>query len=111
MMTVRYGEWHDAGEGVRRRIFAPGQAIMSMEIEFRAGASGAAHSHPHEQITHVTAGKIAVTVEGTRHVIGAGEQLCVPGDAVHSVLALEDSRVLETFTPLREDLLRAVSDH
>lgn len=109
-MTYRYGEWHAAGEGIRRRIFAPGKRIMSMEIEFRAGAAGSAHSHPHEQITHVIRGRLAVTVDGTRHEVGPGEQLCVPGDAVHAVLALEDSLALEVFTPLRDDLLATVSE-
>lgn len=106
----KYGEWQQAAEGIRRKIFAPGDRIMSMLIEFKAGASGAAHAHPHEQITFVISGRLALTLQGIEHEIGPGEQLYVPGDAVHSVLALEDSVVLEVFTPLREDLLASVTE-
>lgn len=105
-----YGEWQHAGEGIRRRIHAPGKGIMSMTIDFRAGAIGAAHSHPHEQITHVIDGRLRLTVEGEAFEIGAGEQLYVPGGAVHSVEALADTLVLEIFTPLREDLLATVPE-
>jgi len=107
---TRYGEWQQAGEGIRRRIFPPGQGMMSMALEFAAGSSGAAHAHPHEQITHVFSGRLEITVDGMASVIGPGEQLYVPGHAVHAVKALEDSSVLEIFTPLREDLLATVTE-
>lgn len=107
---TEYGVWRPAGEGIRRKIFPPGQSIMSMAIEFQAGASGAAHSHPHEQITHVVGGRLALTVNDIVYEVGAGEQLYVPGGQVHSVEALEDSIVLEIFTPLREDLLATIAE-
>lgn len=105
-----YGEWQTAGEGIRRIIHPPGKGIMSMTIEFQAGAAGAAHAHPHEQITHVFAGRLAITLDGVRHEIGAGEQMYVPSDTLHSVEALEQTLVLEIFTPLRDDLLATVTD-
>ncbi|WP_274363812.1 cupin domain-containing protein [Paenibacillus thermotolerans] len=107
---TKFGEWQNAGEGIRRKIFEPGQHLMSMVIRFQAGSSGAAHSHPHEQITFVISGKLALTVNGETHIIGPEEQLYVPGGAVHSVEALEDAVVLEVFTPLREDLLATVTE-
>lgn len=106
----KFGEWHEAAEGIIRKIFAPGDRIMSMMLEFQTGAVGPAHAHPHEQITFVISGKLRLTVGGAVHEIAAGEQLVVPGGAMHEVQALERSVVLETFTPLREDLLAAVED-
>ncbi|MBB6730660.1 cupin domain-containing protein [Cohnella zeiphila] len=103
-----YGEWRPAGEGIRRKIYPPGNSIMSMAIEFEAGARGAAHSHPHEQITHVIEGRLRLTVDGASHELGPGEQLFVPGGAVHSAEALKASSVLEIFSPLRDDLLASV---
>ncbi|GAE30658.1 hypothetical protein [Halalkalibacter hemicellulosilyticus] len=35
-----------------------------------------------------------------------GETLTIPSNAVHSVVALENGLLLDTFTPLREDLLQ-----
>lgn len=107
---TRYGDWQQAGEGIRRRIYPPGQGIMSMALEFKAGSRGAAHAHPHEQITHVFSGRLEVTIEDTVHVIGPGEQLYVPGNMLHAVEALEDSSVLEVFTPLRDDLLATITE-
>jgi quercetin dioxygenase-like cupin family protein len=104
-----FGEWHQAGLGVRRKIFKPGQGMMSMMIAFDMGASGPAHSHPHEQITFVISGRLSLTMRDRVHEIGSGEQLYVAGNEVHSVVALEDSVVLEVFTPLREDLLAAIT--
>lgn len=102
---IQFGQWHVAGEGIRRIIYKPGQTIMSMKIEFQNGAVGAAHSHPHEQITHVISGRLAMTLNVERREIGPGEQIVVPGDVVHEVEALEDTLILEVFTPLREALL------
>jgi quercetin dioxygenase-like cupin family protein len=81
-----------------------------MMIAFDIGASGPAHSHPHEQITFVISGRLALTLKDKVHEIGPGEQLYVPGNEVHSARALEDSVVLELFTPLREDLLAMLTN-
>jgi len=97
--------WIDAAPGIRRRTFPPGESLMSMLIELKAGSSGAEHAHPHEQLTFVVSGSVALTLEGRRHVLNAHEQLYVPGGVRHAVEALEDTLLLEAFTPLREDLL------
>jgi quercetin dioxygenase-like cupin family protein len=106
---TQFGEWHQAGDGIRRKLYKPGKGLMSMMISFDSLASGPAHSHPHEQITFVISGRLALMMNDKVHEIGAGEQLYVPGNEVHSVEALEDSLVLEVFTPLREDLLAAIT--
>lgn len=78
---------------------------MSMAIDFKKGGIGPAHAHPHEQLGYVVSGKIRMLLDGVEIVVAAGEQVVVPGGVSHSVEALEDSLVLEAFTPLREDLL------
>jgi len=102
------GEWQYISTEIRRKIFLPGKEMMSMLIEFKVGGYGPEHSHPHEQLGFVVKGKIKMVLDGEEIIARAGEQICVPGNVSHSVLALEDSLVLETFTPLREDLLASL---
>jgi quercetin dioxygenase-like cupin family protein len=100
-----YGSWEQVNEHIRRKIFPPGEQIMSMVLEFKQGGVGSEHAHPHEQLGYVIQGKIEITIEGIVHQLIAGEQIYVRGNQRHSVVALEDSLIMETFTPLRWDLL------
>ncbi|WP_087571849.1 cupin domain-containing protein [Paenibacillus sp. MY03] len=101
------GEWQSISPDIRRKVLSPGERMMSMLIDFKKGGYGAEHAHPHEQLGFVLSGKIRMKLGGEEKVVHAGEQIYVPGDVPHDVLALEDSLVLETFTPLRHDLLEA----
>lgn len=100
------GVWENAEPGVKRKIFAPGERIMLMEVHFEEGAIGYLHSHPHEQVSYCLSGSIEFTVNGKKSVIRQGETIVIPSGAEHGVKALEPSSLLDTFTPLREDLLR-----
>ncbi|MGJ9385608.1 cupin domain-containing protein [Salipaludibacillus sp. CF4.18] len=98
--------WEQVNEKVMRKIHEPGEALMAMEVRFAQGGVGAEHSHPHEQLTYCLEGKLEFTLNGKKRVISAGESLVIPGGTVHDALALEKSRLLDIFTPLREDLLK-----
>ncbi|WP_058308889.1 cupin domain-containing protein [Gracilibacillus massiliensis] len=98
-------QWEQAEPGVKRKIHTPGKQVMMMEVVFEKGAKGSAHSHPHEQLTYCLAGKLAFHIDGKEIVIEKGDSLHIPSNAEHGVTALEDSELLDVFTPLREDLL------
>lgn len=100
------GEWEPAEPGVKRFIFEPGASLMMMEVQFEEGAEGYIHSHPHEQMSYVLKGTIEFTIEGEKTVVRAGQTIVIPGGSKHGVKALEPSALLDTFTPLREDLLK-----
>jgi quercetin dioxygenase-like cupin family protein len=101
------GGWQSINSEIRRKVLSPGERMMSMLIDFKKGGYGAEHAHPHEQLGFVLSGKIRMRLGGEEKVVHAGEQICVPGGVLHDVMALEDSLVLETFTPLRHDLLES----
>ncbi|WP_281885283.1 cupin domain-containing protein [Paenibacillus sp. YYML68] len=98
--------WENAEPGVKRKIFEPGQSMMMMEVHFEEGAEGYQHSHPHEQLSYCLAGKLEFTVDGEQKVITAGETIYIPSGAKHGCRALEASKLLDTFTPVREDLVK-----
>lgn len=100
------GEWENAEPGVKRKIHPPGDSLMMMEVHFKKGAQGYEHSHPHEQLSYCQRGKIEFRIDGEIRIVGAGSTVNIPGGAVHGVTALEESVLLDVFTPLREDLLK-----
>ncbi|UOQ50036.1 cupin domain-containing protein [Gracilibacillus caseinilyticus] len=99
-------EWEQAEPGVTRKIHTPGEQLMMMEVAFEEGAEGSSHSHPHEQLTYCLEGSLMFHVNGEEIMIQAGESLRIPSNAVHGVKALVNSKLLDVFTPLREDLLK-----
>ncbi|WP_282937091.1 cupin domain-containing protein [Paenibacillus sp. RC67] len=100
------GVWENAEPGVKRKIFAPGQTIMMMEVHFEQDAEGYQHSHPHEQLSYCLKGKLEFTIDGEVHVISQGETIFIPSGAKHGCKALEPSALLDSFTPVREDLVK-----
>jgi len=66
---------------------------------------GARHRHPHEQIVYVVSGRLQVTIAGQMFEIGAGDSFVVRGGVEHQASALDDSVVIDVFTPCRNDYL------
>jgi quercetin dioxygenase-like cupin family protein len=50
-------------------------------------------------------GKLRFKVEDEIMEVETGDSWCIPGNAEHSVDALEESVVIEVFSPVREDYL------
>ncbi|MDG0811336.1 cupin domain-containing protein [Cohnella rhizosphaerae] len=101
-------EWQYAEPGVRRKIVAAGTAIMGMLVEFEAGAEGAVHAHPHEQLTYVAKGELVFRIGDAERSVSEGDTVYIPSNALHGVRALTPATLFDTFTPLREDLLAAM---
>ena len=71
---------------------------------FEKNMSLAAHSHPHAQITYVISGKLRYELEdGRAEVIEAGGFAMLAPNEVHGATALEDTILLDAFSPARED--------
>lgn len=104
---VEAGEvaWTELGPGNRRRVLVETPELMQVEFGFDAGAVGALHSHPHVQASYVAQGRFEVTIDGETRTIGAGGSFIVPSGLVHGVRALEAGRLVDSFTPRRDDFL------
>lgn len=98
-------DWFPAEPGVVRKLVALGEQLTAMQIRFEAGAAGARHQHPHEQLTLVLSGRFRFVLGQTTHDLGAGESVSIPGSLGHEALALEAGELLDMFTPVRDDLL------
>lgn len=73
------------------------------EVEFRADTVLPMHRHPHEQITYVLSGRVQLTVGSETTTLTAGMVMLVPGGVIHGGIALTDARVIDVFSPVRED--------
>ena len=89
---------------IKRRMIV-GTKEMLVRWEFRKGAVAARHSHPHEQIVMMIAGRLRLTVGDADKVMMPGDIVVVPPDVPHEAMALEDTIVLDIFSPPREDFL------
>ena len=84
--------------------------LMMVVIDFSGGpwaAPDPLHSHPHEQITYLAEGEILYLAEGEEpRRMQAGETFAVPGGRPHAIQLLSPTaRLVDSFTPLREDFL------
>jgi quercetin dioxygenase-like cupin family protein len=71
--------------------------------EVQAGAVMPDHAHMHEQITQILEGKFELTVDGTPKIYEPGMVGFIPPHAIHRGRALTDCKILDIFSPVRED--------
>ena len=89
-----------------RKILSMGGGLLLTELHFEKGGIGAAHSHSdHEQVSYVVRGSFEATVGEETVVLNAGDSFYAGKTVVHSLKALEDSIILDVFTPIREEIL------
>ena len=89
--------------GLRRQVMSYSPSMMLVRHRMEKGWVGAKHSHPHEQMVYVVSGHIIFEHPGGTLDARAGTSFLVPGGVDHQASALEDSEVLDVFTPYRED--------
>lgn len=96
----------DLGGGVTRKILSYSEKLMTVELHFVKGAIGAKHSHPHEQIGYIVSGRLIYQEEGCEDKeLQTGDTYYVKPDAVHGIEVLEDTVLLDIFTPMRKDFI------
>lgn len=99
-------DWEYPAEGIRRKIMAYGDQLMAVYVEFKKGAVGVLHHHPHLQITYIQSGSFDVQIDGKKERQKGGDCYYIPANAEHGVVALEDSILIDFFTPMREDFIK-----
>ena len=87
------------------------EKLMMVIVDFTNGPwpdADPPHNHPHEQTSYVAEGEIIFYCEGEsdRH-LAAGDMFAVPPFKMHSIKLLsETARLVDSFTPVREDFLK-----
>ncbi len=91
--------------GVQLQTLVHGEKTLMGRFKLAKGAKIPAHKHPHEQTGILISGKMLFFIDNKQFEVEAGDSWCIPGDSEHSVTTLEDSVVVEVFSPVREDYL------
>jgi quercetin dioxygenase-like cupin family protein len=93
----------------RRRYVAHTDRLMVVVVDFDDGPTAEPdppHTHPHEQVTYVAAGEILLFLNGESTHLGPGDLFTVPPNVSHTIqLLTRHVRLVDAFTPLREDFL------
>jgi quercetin dioxygenase-like cupin family protein len=98
--------WEAVTDGVQRKILGYGPDLMLVHVKFKKGSIGYVHKHPHRQVSYIESGSFEVNIGGEKKIQKAGDCYYLPADIEHGVVALEDSSLLDVFTPAREDFLK-----
>jgi quercetin dioxygenase-like cupin family protein len=100
------GQVSEPERGLQRRVLAYNDKLFLAEHEMVKGWVGTVHSHPHDQVVYVVHGHLRVTCQGATFDSRTGDSFVVRGGVEHGASALEDSLVVDIFTPCREDYIR-----
>lgn len=84
--------------------------ITLARIHLAKGCIVPEHSHEQEQLSWLKQGRLRFTLDGAELILNAGDVLPIPSGAPHRVEALEESFVIDIFSPCREDW-RSGNDH
>ena len=110
MTTLKYNEMPPTAirEGAERRL-GHTENLMIVLVDFYDGPKDQKdppHSHPHEQVSYVAAGEILFVMDDRQTRLGPGDVFLVPSGKPHSIQQLtEHVRLVDCFTPIREDFL------
>jgi quercetin dioxygenase-like cupin family protein len=97
--------------GISRKILVSSGSLMMVEVYFKEGGIGQPHAHDrHEQISHILKGSFEVTVNGESGILKTGDSFYAGKTVSHGVRALEESIILDIFSPIREDFLNLESE-
>ena len=99
------GKTRELADGIRLSTNVHGDKTLMGQFHLSKGAIIPTHSHPHEQTGIMISGKLRFVVEGEIKDVETGDSWCLKGDVEHSAEVLEDSVIIEVFSPVREDYL------
>jgi quercetin dioxygenase-like cupin family protein len=61
------------------------------------------HAHPHEQWTYIIEGEMEFTLDGKKQLLLPGMGAFIGSNVLHGAMAITACRVIDVFTPVRED--------
>jgi quercetin dioxygenase-like cupin family protein len=91
--------------GLTRRVLAYNDKLFLAEHHMVKGWVGTMHSHPHDQVVYIVRGRLKVNCLGKTFELHTGDSFIVRGGVQHGASAVEESLVIDVFTPCREDYI------
>ena len=110
LRPVTHYDWSSAprealSEKLTRQVFHT-ELMTIARLEVKKGGVVPVHWHENEQVSMVLEGRLKFLLNDGDVIVGPGQTLVLPSMAPHGVEVLEDTVVVDVFTPRREDWLR-----
>ena len=83
--------------------FIHGRKLTLAFWEIKAGCIMPLHHHPQEQVTHILEGELEMQIGGKEFLLKGGSVHVIPSNTPHSAIAQTDCRVIDAFSPVRDD--------
>ncbi len=104
--TVEDANPVEAARGIVRRTLAYSPSQMLCHFSMEAGATIDLHNHEAAQIGYLVSGKVRFFKEsGDSFIAEAGTSWAFAGWEKHGAEFLEDSEIVEVFSPLRPEYI------
>ena len=88
-----------------RKTLSYSENMMVCEVHLAKGAVLPSHHHIHEQSSNIISGSVRYTVGEEEHIVTAGDSVMIAADVPHAVVALEDTLVMDVFSPMRPEYI------
>ncbi len=100
-------------EAIKPKEILPGYTVRfvhtdSMTFAFwdvKKGSPLPEHSHHHEQVAQVLEGEYELTIDGETKRLKPGDVAIIPSNIPHSGVAITACKLMDVFSPVREDYL------
>jgi len=92
-------------KGVHLKTLVYGERTLMTEVKMDRGAVIPPHKHPHEQTGYLVSGQLDFVVNGDKVSARPGDSWNIASDVEHGATAIEESIVVEVFSPVRGDYL------
>jgi quercetin dioxygenase-like cupin family protein len=89
-------------DGVSMKPLVYEKKSLLCELHMKGGYNLPAHSHPYEQTGYLISGKLKFRIEKEWYEVEPGDSWCVPENAKHEVIVMENSVAIEVFIPVRK---------
>jgi unsaturated pyranuronate lyase len=90
-------------DGTIRGQYAHLDTMTIGEVLIDADTTVPMHSHPHEQVTYVIDGRFEFTVGSETTILEPGMAALIPGGVTHGGRTITACRVIDVFSPRRDD--------
>jgi quercetin dioxygenase-like cupin family protein len=97
--------WIEICPGIKRRTQSSGKTMYQMVAHLDAASQMPEHQHPQEQLLFILEGRMRLIVNGTPHELATGDSFYLASNVPHAVETIEETRVLDTFSPPRDEYI------
>ena len=83
--------------------FVHGESTTVSFVDIKQGCRLPEHQHIHEQITYIVEGELEMIIGGEKMLFTPGMVHVIASNVPHSAFALTDCKVIDAFSPARDD--------